>query len=658
MATNNLQPTKLISLLELFEGKKFEVPDYQRGYSWDEEQILDLLTDIEMHNSKSGHKHFTGTIVVERPNGGDVYQIVDGQQRLVTCVMILRAIVEIDPTKLPKIESILKKTPSGYETALRLSDYDNDFFEGNILNQKYLPIVTSSNKRLSICYSTITDWLRREGRDTEKMFECLKSQLGFIFFETSSARETTTMFEVINNRGKALSDLEKFKNYFIHLCNLYDFMDLSNKISSAWGEILSHLEDASLTTTSLENRFVRNSFGVIFWWSWKEKDDLYKSVRSHFSDKEKTNSSENQSALEKTLTGYFEFFLSAAKTYALIFCTDRTKRKNSEQEITEDLEVIFKNFRNHGSSDNVIPLLLVLMDNYFKYPKIRSTIAETIKIVEVLNFRVYCLPRIFFRTDTKRSFMYAMAYNTYYGYSFNEKLEFVDEINEKNKYSKEYYHKIQEKLIRFIEKYCPERKFVQALTLDSGEIENYYGWASLNFFLAKYEQHLHKNDPKWDFETLLMMDGKNKLTKEHFLAIENEEVFGGRDSIEKRRLGNMMLVPSSINSSLSKKAPWEKIMQIRDNINLRKNLYQLDEVVKLYLDIEKDILSKNKNTLNRRREILQRVLDSRETNMIKFALEEWKYPGEPNFRFQKVNTLQAQKEKRNSRYYPDYERGK
>ncbi|MBK7265833.1 MAG: hypothetical protein IPI12_05750 [Ignavibacteriales bacterium] len=99
-------------------------------------------------------------------------------------------------------------------------------------------------------------------------------------------------------------------------------------------------------------------------------------------------------------------------------------------------------------------------------------------------------------------------------------------------------------------------------------------------------------------------------------------------------------------------------MQIRDNINLRKNLYQLDEVVKLYLDIEKDILSKNKNTVNRRREILQRVLDSRETNMIKFALEEWKYPGEPNFRFQKVNTLQAEKEKRNSRYYPDYERGK
>ncbi|MBK8661141.1 MAG: DUF1524 domain-containing protein [Ignavibacteriales bacterium] len=418
------------------------------------------------------------------------------------------------------------------------------------------------------------------------------------------------------------------------------------------------MEEASLTTTSLENRFVRNSFGVIFWWSWKEKDDLYKSVRSHFSDKEKTISSENRRDLEKTLTGYFEFFLSAAKTYSLIFCTDRTKRKNSGQEITEDLEVIFKNFRNHGSSDNVIPLLLVLMDKYFKYPKIRSTIVETIKIVEVLNFRVYCLPRIFFRTDTKRSFMYAVAYNTYYGYSFNEKLEFEDEINEKNEYSKEYYLKIQEKLIRFIEKYCPERKFVQALTLDSDEIENYYGWASLNFFLAKYEQHLHKNDPKWDFETILMKDGKNKLTKEHFLAIENEEVFGGRDSVEKRRLGNMMLVPSSINSSLSKKAPWEKIMQIRDNINLRKNLYQLDEVVKLYLDIEKDILSKNKNTVNRRREILQRVLDSRETNMIKFALEEWKYPGEPNFRFQKVNTLQAEKEKRNSRYYPDYERGK
>ncbi|MBK8661139.1 MAG: DUF262 domain-containing protein [Ignavibacteriales bacterium] len=90
--------------------EKFEIPDYQRGYSWDEEQIMDLLTDVEMHNSKGGYKHFTGTIVVERPNGGNVFQIVDGQQRLVTCVMILRAIVEIDPTKLKDIESILYKT--------------------------------------------------------------------------------------------------------------------------------------------------------------------------------------------------------------------------------------------------------------------------------------------------------------------------------------------------------------------------------------------------------------------------------------------------------------------------------------------------------------------------------------------------------------------
>ena len=107
MTQKNSEPAILISLLELFEGKKFEIPDYQRGYSWDEEQILDLLTDIEMHNSKSGHKHFTGTIVVERPNGGDVFQIVDGQQRLVTCVMVLRAIVEIDLKKLEKIEYII-----------------------------------------------------------------------------------------------------------------------------------------------------------------------------------------------------------------------------------------------------------------------------------------------------------------------------------------------------------------------------------------------------------------------------------------------------------------------------------------------------------------------------------------------------------------------
>ncbi|MBK6680247.1 MAG: DUF262 domain-containing protein [Ignavibacteriales bacterium] len=52
MTQKNSEPAKLISLLELFEGKKFEIPDYQRGYSWDEEQILDLLIDIEMHKQQ------------------------------------------------------------------------------------------------------------------------------------------------------------------------------------------------------------------------------------------------------------------------------------------------------------------------------------------------------------------------------------------------------------------------------------------------------------------------------------------------------------------------------------------------------------------------------------------------------------------------------
>ncbi|MBK7867814.1 MAG: DUF262 domain-containing protein [Ignavibacteriales bacterium] len=140
MTQKNSEPAKLISLLELFEGKKFKIPDYQRGYSWDEEQIIDLLTDIEMHNNKSGHKHFTGTIVVERPKGGDVFQIVDGQQRLVSCVMILRAIVELNPGNLKGIDSILTKTKNGFESTLTLNKQDSLFFKESILNENVKPI--------------------------------------------------------------------------------------------------------------------------------------------------------------------------------------------------------------------------------------------------------------------------------------------------------------------------------------------------------------------------------------------------------------------------------------------------------------------------------------------------------------------------------------
>ena len=96
MALNNV-----LSVQQLFEGRVFRVPDYQRGYAWETQQRTEFLEDLEILGS--GREHFTGLVVLHKssnvPQKLDAegksyraYDVVDGQQRLATIVLVLDAV--------------------------------------------------------------------------------------------------------------------------------------------------------------------------------------------------------------------------------------------------------------------------------------------------------------------------------------------------------------------------------------------------------------------------------------------------------------------------------------------------------------------------------------------------------------------------------------
>ncbi|AIQ56941.1 hypothetical protein PBOR_08320 [Paenibacillus borealis] len=77
----------LQSIQDIFQHKLFRIPDYQRGYAWEENQWLDLLEDLEL--LEDDQEHYTGTLVIhEAENEEDinddegntlrVYDVVDG----------------------------------------------------------------------------------------------------------------------------------------------------------------------------------------------------------------------------------------------------------------------------------------------------------------------------------------------------------------------------------------------------------------------------------------------------------------------------------------------------------------------------------------------------------------------------------------------------
>lgn len=97
METNTL-PLKEQSIAELYNGNKatYEVPIYQRNYAWEEDEITALIQDVydaylKSKNGGSKNNYYIGTLVSYH-KGDQVYEVIDGQQRLTTIYLVLSAL--------------------------------------------------------------------------------------------------------------------------------------------------------------------------------------------------------------------------------------------------------------------------------------------------------------------------------------------------------------------------------------------------------------------------------------------------------------------------------------------------------------------------------------------------------------------------------------
>jgi hypothetical protein len=83
MSKQNLLATSTINLRTLLaNGKRYEVPAYQRDYSWKQEHWEDLWFDV-LELDQSGRQHYMGALVLEEERADD-FRVIDGQQRLAT----------------------------------------------------------------------------------------------------------------------------------------------------------------------------------------------------------------------------------------------------------------------------------------------------------------------------------------------------------------------------------------------------------------------------------------------------------------------------------------------------------------------------------------------------------------------------------------------
>ncbi len=245
---------ELLDLDGVIEKGVFEIPSYQRGYAWQKEQLEDFWNDLE-HVSKLGNQfHYMHSLTLRESENefeSSAFEIIDGQQRLATSLILLGLLAKITQNKDPKhslinLEPILSYKYYGLSEAFRAITEEEDLekFKTSFYAKNLIDAYTFFKEKIS---DTPVETL-------EKMFDALTKKMLFSVVELNDNRiDPFSSFETINNRGKDLSTLELLKNrlHFVShkICDEEDLENLQNEINDTYTRIyhdLRHFKDDHL----------------------------------------------------------------------------------------------------------------------------------------------------------------------------------------------------------------------------------------------------------------------------------------------------------------------------------------------------------------------------------------------------------------------------
>jgi hypothetical protein len=256
----------------------FRVPKYQRSYAWGDFEIDDFLKDLEgcFYRRKAGQSinHFFGGIVsVEKKVQGVVrqheYELVDGQQRIATFVLLVAALLDFYKKLLQQVraggdvdnEKIIQNRIDRLSVrfiefeqevnrqtqivdVLTLSKSDFQFFK-DLIRLNYPDPERESHKNLENAYRKIVGMIDRLTRDPslsdfldnlEAVELIIDNDFSLIHIVTHDHREAYKLFQVLNDRGKSLSEGDLLRAKTLEV--LEGFVARQTSVESLWDDIL------------------------------------------------------------------------------------------------------------------------------------------------------------------------------------------------------------------------------------------------------------------------------------------------------------------------------------------------------------------------------------------------------------------------------------
>ncbi|WP_367711833.1 DUF262 domain-containing protein [Helicobacter pylori] len=550
---------ELLNLDGVIEKGVFEIPSYQRGYAWQKEQLKDFWNDLE-HVSKLGDKfHYMHSLTLrelENEFESSAFEIIDGQQRLATSLILLGLLVKITQNKDPKyslinLEPILSYKYYGLSEAFRMiteEEKDLERFQTSFYAKNLIEAYAFFKKEIS---NTPIETL-------EKMFDALIKKMLFSVVELNDNRiDPFSSFETINNRGKDLSTLELLKNrlHFVahKICDEEDLENLQNEINDTYTRIyhdLRRFEDAHLgdflkhfvayyygENSKFKERLLNTAFDAH-----KKYDDLY-------DEYEKIND----------LLLYLSY---SSKVWYFLHTLDDEELRI---EITPKMRGLLDKMRslNALSTNAFLPLLLSLLTIQ---RAVRSgserhyTTKELEDLLEYLERFGFLIYGVTGKKDTAKNAWIQLAFKAIQACRFWKDKITIEDLPtlEEN-----FFNRQGNSGLELLEESIHSKK----------NTEKWYKWGkALNYLLYEYE--LYHNP-----ETTLNFDS-NIESIEHILPQKPDQGYSAKEKSWAKNpnivhaLGNLLLIPKNANSSLSNKPFEEKRKEYL------KGSYSKKEVVK------------------------------------------------------------------------------
>lgn len=544
-------------LASYYQGSsQFIVPFFQRAYVWDEDNWQTLwehtISVLEKAEEKTSGEHFIGTIITkQRPAtaiGQSMYDLIDGQQRLTTFAILLKAIGNASTNQMPNLKNKIDEhlrfqdAKGNNYSRIQLCGYDTPYYDA-VITSNGLAHVKNSDHKIIRAYKYFADKLIGFTDDRLDMLRLIiLDRVPIISMMLSQDDDEQEIFDTINSLGVRLTTGELLKNH------IFQDKDMHGQYESLWKDVYEANEDQIdfWNEEKTAGRIIRTNIEVLLYSYLIIKtggdiklESLFKEYKKWLSDKK---------AKERIA------FLGELKEYAEIY-SDFPSGTTLGQIGFEEGEKRFFHIVENLVITTVYPLIIYIYKNIADQ-KVRRDILAVIES--------YLVRRNICRLTTK-----------------NYNLLFIQIINKLEEERRSHGELSAETLARIIEGFNDatnlrptDEQFRDAIKKEPLSNQNS---REILFLIALYQVSTGLADiPKLSL---------GNYSVEHIMPIKWEANWRSREMTSQERdernhklltLGNLTLVTKRLNSKMQNES-WEiKKVILKKNSGLRMTTDYLD----------------------------------------------------------------------------------